>query len=257
MRWTVSIRLLDINKAKSISNENPSKSDTKIPQLRVVEYRPWRRPLVVVVSAILSVICLLLGYALGENKVFAERTSSVILTEDLIVANERIVSLEARLVDAELTAGVKQSASDQVREDMSALHQRIEQLEEEVTFYKSLMAPNDLAQGLQISELEITPLAEAFHFELLLTQKALRRRFINGTVSLALKGVDDSGNEVVKPFTELTENSKYPLKFKFRFFQDLTGEFTLPQDLDVREVVVIAKQNGKDPLTATFAWPEV
>ena len=115
---------------------------------------------------------------------------------------------------------------------------------------------NELANGLQISELDITPVADAFHFELLLTQRALRGRFINGTVSLALKGVDESGNEVVKPFTELAEDSQYPLKFKFRFFQDLTGEFTLPQGLDVQEVVVIAKQNGKDPLTATFAWPE-
>ena len=249
--------MLSTNKAKPISNENSTRTDAKVPNLRVVEYQPWRRPLVILSSAILSIGCLLLGYALGENKVFAERTSSLILTEDLVEANERIVNLEARLIDAELNSGVQETASNQLRADMSELHQKIERLEGEVTFYKSLMAPNELAKGLQISELDITPSADAFHFELLLTQRALRRRFINGTVSLALKGVDDSGNEVVKPFTELSENSQYPLKFKFRFFQDLTGEFTLPQDLEVQEVVVIAKQNGKDPLTATFAWPEV
>ena len=248
--------MLSANKAKAISSEHANRPDTRVPNLRVVEYQPWRRPLVIAISAFLSVVCLVVGYALGENKVFAERTSSLILTEDLVEANERIVALEARLVDAELNVGVKETASNQLREDMSELHQKVERLESEVTFYKSLMAPNELTQGLQISELDITPNADVFHFELLLTQKALRRRFINGTVSLALKGVDDSGNEVVKPFTELTENSQYPLKFKFRFFQDLTGEFTLPQGLDIQEVVVIAKQNGKDPLTATFAWPE-
>ena len=249
--------MLSANKAKAISSEHANRPDTRVPNLRVVEYQPWRRPLVIAISAFLSVVCLVVGYALGENKVFAERTSSLILTEDLVEANERIVALEARLVDAELNVGVKETASNQLREDMSELHQKVERLESEVTFYKSLMAPNELTQGLQISELDITPNADVFHFELLLTQKALRRRFINGTVSLALKGVDDSGNEVVKPFTELTENSQYPLKFKFRFFQDLTGEFTLPQGLDIQEVVVIAKQNGKDPLTATFAWPEI
>ena len=249
--------MLSANKAKPISSEHANRPDTRVPNLRVVEYQPWRRPLVIAISAFLSVVCLVVGYALGENKVFAERTSSLILTEDLVEANERIVALEARLVDAELNVGVKETASNQLREDMSELHQKVERLESEVTFYKSLMAPNELTQGLQISELDITPNADVFHFELLLTQKALRRRFINGTVSLALKGVDDSGNEVVKPFTELTENSQYPLKFKFRFFQDLTGEFTLPQGLDIQEVVVIAKQNGKDPLTATFAWPEI
>ena len=93
--------MLSANKAKPISSEHANRPDTRVPNLRVVEYQPWRRPLVIAISAFLSVVCLVVGYALGENKVFAERTSSLILTEDLVEANERIVALEARLVDAD------------------------------------------------------------------------------------------------------------------------------------------------------------
>lgn len=228
------------------------------PQFRVVEHRPWRRPVIIGSSALLSVLCLLLGYALGENKVFAERTSSAQLSLELTKANEKIVNLETQLIDAELNAQVAKAASSQLREDMTGLHAGIERLQEEVTFYRSLMAPGESTQGLQIAELDILPVAGAsYHFELLLTQKAIRRRYINGTVDLSVRGKDESGNEVVKSFTELTENSEYPLKFKFRFFQDLTGEFTLPADMEVQEVMVTAKQKGEEPLLAVFSWPEI
>ncbi|NKC00141.1 MAG: hypothetical protein GKR90_16860 [Pseudomonadales bacterium] len=140
---------------------------------------------------------------------------------------------------------------------MTGLLGQVETLSEEVTFYKSLMAPSELAAGLQIAELDITPrAADAYHFEILLTQKAIRRRFISGSVAVEVRGVDAGGGVVVKSFTDLVNDTQYPLKFKFRFFQDLTGQFTLPQDFTANEVVVTATQNGKDPLTSTFPWPD-
>lgn len=222
----------------------------------MVEYRPWRRLLWVLASLAAGLVCLGLGYALGDSKVFAESTARAILRDDLETTSARIIELETRLEDADLVVGVQREASNQLRGDLSALHQQVDQLEEEVTFYKSLMAPGDIAAGLQIAELEIAPAPEgAYQFALLLTQQAIRRRYISGQVRIELHGVDANGDSVVKPFTELVRDSPYPLNYKFRFFQDLTGLFTLPQGLQARELVVVATQNGQMPLTATFPWP--
>ncbi len=213
--------------------------------------------MVIGVSGLLGVICVVIGFALGENKVISERSLSTVLTRDLASANAQIQELEKRLIDAELNASVQRSAGNQVRDDMTGLLGRVETLRAEVTFYKSLMAPSDLTAGLQIAELEITHRADRqYHFELLLTQKAIQRRFIDGDLVLEIHGIDGNGNAVVKLVTELVTDSPYPLKFKFRFFQDLTGTFTLPRDFRANSVIVTAMQNGKEPLTSTFAWPD-
>jgi hypothetical protein len=221
----------------------------------VVEYQPWRRLVGVLVALTVASVCLGLGYTLGENRVFAEWTARAILSDDLETADTRIRELEMQLESAELVVEVQRDASNELRGDMSALHEHVEQLEEEVTFYKSLMAPGDLSAGLQITELEIVPGAHGqYRFALLLTQQAIRRQFISGQVRIELHGIDDSGKSVVKPFTELVADSTYPLRFKFRFFQDLVGTFVWPEGVQVSEFVVVATQNGQQPLTARFPW---
>ena len=100
--------------------------------------------MVIGVSGLLGVICVVIGFALGENKVISERSLSTVLTRDLASANAQIQELEKRLIDAELNASVQRSAGNQVRDDMTGLLGRVETLRAEVTFYKSLMAPSDL-----------------------------------------------------------------------------------------------------------------
>lgn len=221
----------------------------------MVEYQPWRRLVGGLLALSVALVCLLLGYTLGENRVFAEWTARAILSDDLETAGARIQALEMQLEGTELFVEVQRDASNELRADMSALHAEVERLEEEVTFYKSLMAPGDLAAGLQIAELEIVPGAHGqYRFALLLTQQAIRRQFISGQVNIELHGQDDSGKSVVKSFTELVADSAYPLRFKFRFFQDLVGTFVMPEGVQVREFVVVATQNGQQPLTARFPW---
>ena len=224
--------------------------------MKVVQESRWQRPLLGVGVVAIGLIGLIIGFTQGERKAFSDRVSKTILSEDLGAAVLRIRELETSLQDAELQASVVRAADDQLRGDLTALHERIEVLEEEVTFYKNLMAPGELSQGLQITELEIIPgVDETFRFELLLTQKAVRRQFISGQVALELKGVDDAGNEVAKSLTELVEDPSYPFRFKFRFFQDLRGKFTLPEEFEPLSVTVTAKQNGKDPVISNFSWP--
>jgi len=232
--------------------------------LTVVEHRPWRRPLVVLVSAAIGLMCLLLGYGLGNRHVIAEAIARAELSRELEALQARLAELEAELVDTSLNEQVQQYANDALREDLTEAHQSMARLQEEVTFYKGLMAPSSLRQGLQVAELQVEPLpsetGEArFSYQLLLTQVALRRSFIAGEVRIDVIGQygdRDENAEAVLSLTELTDAASYPLKFRFRYFQDLAGRLTLPEGFNPQRVLVTANQNGKDPLQVTFAWPE-
>ena len=67
------------------------------------------------------------------------------------------MSCVPELADAQLAADVQGSAAVALRRDLTELREQIARLREEVTFYKSLMAPGSVSQGLQLSELEIRP----------------------------------------------------------------------------------------------------
>ena len=98
-----------------------------------------------------------------------------------------------------------------------------------------------------------------YRYQLLLTQVALRRSYIAGEVRIDIIGgfSEDvsEDNEAVLSLTELTDLKTYPLKFRFRYFQDLAGRLTLPDGFVPLRVLVTANQKGKEPLQVNFPWP--
>ncbi len=235
------------------------KASISEPRLQVVRSKPWRKPVVLTVLGVIGVSCILLGFALGQNQVLVNRVSNALLSEDLNQAQDQLTQLQGELIDARLNAQVANDAADALRRDLAAMQSDNQKLAEEVTFYKSLMDPGSLAQGLQITELELaqgsTP--GQFRFQLLLTQVAQRRSYIAGDVRLDVIGQQDNQeHEVVLSLTEIGDVPKYPLKFKFRYFQDLSGSLTLPQGFLPQRILITAQQQGKPAQQESFPWPD-
>lgn len=222
----------------------------------MVQHKPLRKWLIAGFFVVLSVLCLLIGYAMGHNRII-ERQARLLSTEmnyeDL---QARLHAAESELVESRLTADVAMTAADSLRTELADLHSQVGTLNEEVAFYKSLMAPGDLQRGLKIDALEMVALEQGVRFELLLTQVAQRRTYISGEVRVDIVGTDDSG-QVVKSLTDLAPDLDYPMKFRFRYFQDLRGLMVLPEGFTPQEVLVTAQQRGKPALQASFPWPSL
>ena len=201
-----------------------------------------------------------LGYVLGNKHVVSEAIARAELRAELEALQARMVSLDAQLIDTRLNEQVMRDATETLRQDLTAAHKNMARLQEEVTFYKGLMAPSSLRKGLQVAELDLTRLGDGavYDYQLLLTQVALRRSFIAGEVRIDVIGHthDSPDAEAVLSLTDLSDMKTYPLKFRFRYFQDFAGRLALPEGFSPERVLVTANQNGKDPLQVTFPWPE-
>ena len=46
----------------------------------------------------------------------------------------------------------------------------------------------------------------------------------------------------------------FPLKFRFRYFQDLVGQLKLPEGFRPERVSVDVQQKSKAPVSADFEW---
>jgi hypothetical protein len=200
------------------------------------------------------------GYIFGTNQIITYRGTEAQLSSQLEEAKKRLNEVDAQLIDAQLNVGVLREASNSLREDLTAELQKSSRLAEEVTFFKGLMSPNSLAKGLQVAELEVASTEEVgqYSYQLLLTQVALRRGFIAGDIRIDLIGRytnDDAVDEAVLSLTELSTAEVYPLKFRFRYFQDMTGNLKLPDNFAPSRILVTANQSGKEPMQVSFPWP--
>lgn len=234
------------------------------PNVRVVSHHPWRRGLLLAAVIALSGIGAVAGYWLGRATSELDETY-VSAIERLNVANQATIDrLEAAMVEANLSRDVDQDAARALKENIRELKDEVASLSEEVTFYKSLMAPSSMARGLQIADFELQAMerADRFTFHLLLTQVESRRDWVQGDANLEVHGrmagsdSTTAETERVLSLTEIAEGDTYPLKFRFRYFQDLTGVITLPQGFSPDRIVVMAGKRGAsaEDLTRTFEW---
>lgn len=208
---------------------------------------------------LLAVIVMLVLAALATGAWFGRKLAG--LDQQYLVALEtmreayesRLAVLQRELTDARLAYDVERQTLATLRSDLNVAHEESVALKEEVTFYRSLMAPDRVAKGLQIAEFEANQQADgSYAFHLLLTQIASRRSWVSGDVEVELAG--RGAAEAVLPLTELTELNKYPLPYRFRYFQELTGQLTLPAGFEPAEVRVRVLPKRGDPVERAFPW---
>ncbi|MFT5788490.1 MAG: hypothetical protein ACI8SJ_000593 [Shewanella sp.] len=99
-------------------------------------------------------------------------------------------------------------------------------LARELAFYRSVMAPENSADGVAINGLELSAalMPRQYRIKLVLTQLEKRKRSLSGRSEITLIGVEGGKPKSIK----LSELSDASFTFKFRYFQVLETEFTLP-----------------------------
>ncbi len=229
-------------------------------RMTVVPHTPVRRGVTLAILTLLGLAAVFAGYLLGQRQSGLDRTYLGVLEDQKRAGEVEVATLKQRLVDAELVREIDQQAAATLQENIKTLRDDLGGLKEEVTFYKSLMAPSSLSKGLQIAEFDVFggEAPDTYNYHLLLTQVADRRNWIRGDVRLDVIGQDDrlEIGEQVLSLTDLTDIDTYPLKFRFRYFQDLSGLLALPVGFQPERVVVTVVQQGNrgNDLQQSFEW---
>lgn len=222
--------------------------------LRVVRHQPARRMLLQGAVVIAVLTALAGGFYLGRAVSGLDQQYIGSLESINEASAARIARLNRDLIDARLAYDVDSQALNALRVDLQESRSEMARLSEEVTFYRSLMTPSTVAKGLQIAKFDTQPLASgASSFHLLLTQIASRRTWLSGKVRVEIAGRTATGERVL-PLTEFASLEEYPLKFRFRYFQDLRGELRMPDGFIPSQVEVTVERSGKKPLSRTFPW---
>ena len=230
----------------------------------IKEHRPHRWLFVTLFLIGLWILSAWLAYQAGWNKIDFDREHAqshhLAVLQELerqVETNER---LQAQVSILQRTAQVDREAKAEIAKDLKNLQELQAELQEEIAFYKSIITPPRGKSGLNVYSLTITPLGSPmYHFKMVLTQSGKSDSLAEGVVNMRLKGVID-GSEKLLALKDIQVAGAPNLSYKFRYFDELSGSFRLPEGYQPREVVVtLHPKKGKrdNKPVKTFDWLKV
>jgi hypothetical protein len=228
----------------------------------VVQDRPERRRLIITTVVLLFVLATWLSYWMGSQ---SWQGGCKALAADHELAVGQLASLELQyqelsqqLANISLGAEIDRHAVDNVRAVVGEHKQTITKLNEEISFYKGLMAPTAREQGLSIRSWEVYPTSDPsrFQFKLVMQQLAVKHKVLKGNVVVQLVGKQAEVEQTLplNILSEQVDEAAIPLRFKY--FQYIDGELQLPKGFVVERVDIIAKATAPkgDQVEKHYSW---
>ncbi|NOX09190.1 MAG: hypothetical protein GXP22_06850 [Gammaproteobacteria bacterium] len=164
---------------------------------------------------------------------------------------------ERQLVIVARAQQVDKQAYADVEQELLALQSKILALREDLSFYRGIMAPEDMQVGLRIQSFEVAAgIAPGyFDYQLLLVQIKRNSRFIRGAVEMQVEGEQD-GVPVTLDLKTISEPVIRKHSFKFRYFQSIAGQMHLPDGFSPHSVRirVIPSSRPGSMLKWTYKW---
>lgn len=171
----------------------------------------------------------------------------------------RVESSRVRQKVAERQVEVLRQANNLLRQEESNRQAEMQRLQGEVDFYQRLAGTSGSQEGLAVYQLEMQTTAspQVYRFVLTLTQNLRRSAIVSGTASLELQGTQGDKAITLKWKDLSTDHAARP-EFRFKYFQQLDGYLTIPEDFQPERVRVSLNAKGSRQTPGRdFSWSEL
>lgn len=146
-----------------------------------------------------------------------------------------------RINTLEVELAVERLANQRSQQSLKEMEKEHYQVKKQLGFYEKVMTPEKEADGLVLDDVVIYPTQSPHHyrFELTLVQKKLKKNFAKGQVQLSFVGsLNNKPHEL--ELSKVSDLTKKDLSFSFKYFQVISGEFTLPKGFVPEKLLVSA-----------------
>jgi hypothetical protein len=141
---------------------------------------------------------------------------------------------------------VKQQAVEILQKDYKNSIDKQNELRTDISFYQKLLSPDTENKGLRVFENQLTQLTDgSFKLTIVLVQKIERAREISGKISVELLG------QINKEKSSVILNNTDTSSYKFKYFQNISLSFSLPEGFKAEQLVVKLKPSIKKAKSVT------
>lgn len=178
------------------------------------------------------------------------------LSQEISGLEKNVSDLREQKAILERASQIDQEAYKQLDGELGGLRDEILALNKELAFYRGIVSPQGDSGALRLQRFEVTPngVPRNFHYHLVLTQVLTRDGMTSGTVSLAFEGVAGGAPKTLT-LSEVSEGKTKDLSFRFKYFQELAGDITLPSGFVPKRVVISVDLRGGDKVQKSYNWP--
>ena len=219
-------------------------------------------PKLILALVFLLALTLLSGVYLGRQSVYSAleigpETAQSMLSE-LSELREALRAARSDLEVQRTRHDVDRHALEMVRGEMAAEKERTADLEEGLSFYRSMVVSEDLGSGLSLRTPELVPGATPgrLKYRFFVQQKEREYKMVEGTLSVDVFGF--SGEEEVSyPLAQLSADfDTKAATLHFRYFQAIEGELVLPQGFEPKSIslVIRADKPHRSKVKKQFPW---
>jgi len=237
-------------------------------KMKVVPYRPVYRALAWTGATLLVLAAIVSAYYGGRYQGTLIQAEAIAERDQLLVAIEEARreadQLRQQVVNLELGAEVDRQAGVEVRHEVISLRNQITELQEDIAFYRGLMAPTDNKRGLTIGSLNViaTGAPREYQYKLVVQQLATNHQLLTGHLNFDVVGrrsgaAGQPSSRLTLPLKDLSEKVVATnIKLRFKYFQNFEGRITLPEGFEPERIELLAKSTGKNPVTVEkkFGW---
>jgi len=172
-------------------------------------------------------------------------------------ANKEL-SHEVALVNR--SAKVELAAVEEMKKSLHKKDLDLLKLNQELHFYRTLYSPNEDNTVVQVKVFNLNKdlVTNRYVYDLVLTNVPKKKEKTTGIVGLSVDGEQDG---ILKRlvFEDVSGEGDSSVKFSFKYFQKLSGSFSLPDDFEPSSVhiKVLHGENKTEPIAITYNWDEV
>ncbi|MDO9618142.1 MAG: hypothetical protein Q7J43_10730 [Pseudomonas sp.] len=218
---------------------------------------------------LLLVLCIPLAFYAGgwwlqysQPAVVVGQPAEPVRDEQLL---REVDELRQRLVVLGSAEKVSLQANEQSRLTIKLLEEQIYKQQQDLAFYKGVLAPASRREGLRIKtfELQATDRPEHFRYKILLSRVGKGDTPLEGQLQVSIVGKQD-GQDVTLELAALSAGlpdglPEQSITFAFKHFQAIPeagrfAELKVPEGFIPREIKVRAEVKGEKPLLRTFKW---
>jgi cell division protein FtsB len=234
-------------------------------RLIVVKHKPGikrKRRLVFITGVIvMSAVSFLLG-----NYQIRQQHQRVVdqldkLSQEYAALQQRESALRQQVFNLESGRSIDDIAKQEIQTTIRQYEDTIKQLKKDVSFYQSIMAPSENIKGLQVQNFELQKTSDErrYGYKAVLAQISDNKSYISGVVVVNVIGTKNGEKEVLALRDVDDDQSSLGIKFRFKYFQNITGELILPEGFIPESIQVVAQADGKkaSKLERSFMWNEL
>ena len=182
------------------------------------------------------------------------------LSKQLRSALAEADQLKDQVAYANRSGEIDSEACETVKASLGNLQAEVSDLREQLAFYRGIVAPDVSKAGVRVYEFKVVknPTSQVYQYELVLIQSTRSERQVGGRIQIQIEGISNGSQQTLK-LDETLAVSAQNLQFSFKYFEQFTGDFRLPEGFKpIRAQVTLVPTTAKSPsVREQFDWDKI